>query len=358
VNLGMIKPLMFAAAVVSASAVYGRCRISPCEKGYVVVTDYLQSVDVGCDVSDAIQKVIDDNPNRTIYFPDGTYVISKPIVTPADPTKSVALELSNYAVIKAASGWDNAEAMIRLGGKEPANDITTPGSNYYFSGGVVDGSGRAKGISVDGGRETVIRDASIKNVSLGIHIKLGANSGSSDADVHDVNITGNCTPECVGVLVEGHDNTFTNMRIGGVNIGFLIRSAANCLRNIHPLYYSGDDGYDDSCGFVDEDGCNWYDFCYSDEFATAFRADGDRSLFNNCYAYWYSSRGRKHVGFSSKGVFNSAVMNFHMGLSEHNRTAENKILEAGEPGGSGSFSNLHIVDDRFVTDFSHENYVK
>ena len=49
--------------------------LSPKQKGYVVVTDYIKN-DGKKDVSDAIQKIIDNNPNRTIYFPDGTYLIS------------------------------------------------------------------------------------------------------------------------------------------------------------------------------------------------------------------------------------------------------------------------------------------
>ena len=53
-------------------------------KGYVVVSDYVD-VNSGKDVSDALQKIIDENPNRTIYFPDGVYLISKPILTPAEP---------------------------------------------------------------------------------------------------------------------------------------------------------------------------------------------------------------------------------------------------------------------------------
>ncbi|NBJ04843.1 hypothetical protein D1647_01385 [Alistipes sp. Z76] len=345
-------------SIIAVAAIFaGFAQNIPAEKGYVVVTDYL-TADGASDVSDAIQKIIDDNPNRTIYFPDGTYIISEPIVTPADPRKSVALELSNYAVIKAAPGWAHTEAMIRLGGKDAANDIETAGSNYYLSGGVIDGGGTAKGVSIDGGRETVIRNTSIKNVSLGLHVKRGANSGSSDADIFGVNIVGNNRPDCVGVLVEGYDNTFSNMRIGGVYIGFLIRSEANCLRNIHPLYYGDDEHYASSCGFLDEAQNNWYDFCYSDEFATAFRINGGRSLYNNCYAYWYSKRGKKHVAFGTKGKFESDVMNFNMGLGEHNSTAENKILEAAEEGGSGMFFNLHILDPRFITDFSHEKYSK
>ena len=323
--------------------------------GYVVVK---VKADGKRDVSDAIQKIIDENPNRTIYFPDGVYLISKPILTPAEPTKSVALELSNYAIIKAAEGWSHDEAMIRLGGKDAANNIRTPGSNYYLEGGIIDGSGVAKGISIDSGRETVIRNTSIKSVVVGIHVKHGANSGSSDSDIFGVNIVGNNTPESIGVLVEGYDNTFTNMRIGGVHFGFKIRSQANMLRNIHPLYYGSNNSYETSCGFLDEAGCNWYDFCYSDEFATAFRITKSASHYNNCFAYWYSKRGTKHTIFKSDGEFNSAVMNMHAGHRQHNATTENKILEVGKDGGKGHFAYLHIDDESVVTDRTHEKYMK
>ena len=328
---------------------------SPNNKGYIVVTDYITT---NGDVSDIIQKIIDDNPNRTIYFPDGVYIISKPIVTPAHPKKSVALELSNFAIIKAAEGWSHDEAMIRLGGKDAANDISTPGSNYYLDGGVIDGSGVAKGVSIDGGRETVVRNTSIKNVVLGLHVKRGANSGSSDCDISGVNIVGINTPESVGVLVEGYDNTFTNMRIGGVCTGFVIRSQANSLRNIHPLFYGANSDYHTSCGFLDEAGCNWYDFCYSDEFTVAFRTTKYGSRYNNCFAFWYSKRSEKHTIFKADGKFDSDVMNMHAGHRKYNAAAKNIILEVGEDGGKGKFFNLHVDDESVLTDTAHVKYLR
>ena len=343
--------------LLAACVVFSVSGHSAKQKGYVVVTDYVKA-NGKRDVSDAIQKIIDENPNRTIYFPDGLYLISKPILTPADPKKSVSLELSNYAVIKAMEGWNHDEAMIRLGGKDPFNNITIPGANYYLEGGVIDGSDVAKGVSIDSGRETVIRNTSIKGVVLGIHVKYGANSGSSDADIHSVNIVGNKTPQAVGVLVEGYDNTFTNMRIGGVHIGFVIRSEANSLRNIHPLYYGSNDSYATSCGFVDERQNNWYDFCYSDEFATAFKINGGRSLYNNCFAYWYSKRGDEHVVFCSDGPFNSDVMNMNVGFGQHNATKENKILEVAQPGGTGSLFNLHVGNVNVITSQAHIPYMR
>ena len=150
--------------------------------GYLIATDHLPN-DGTADISDALQRLIDDNPNRTIFFPDGVYLLSKPVLTPADPQRSVDLQLSNYAILRASESWSNTEAMIRLGAAHPANNIYIPGSNYGLCGGVIDGNGRAKAVSIDGGRETYIRNTNIKNAVIGVHIKYGANNGSSDCDI-------------------------------------------------------------------------------------------------------------------------------------------------------------------------------
>ena len=69
-------------------------------RGYIIVTDTIPA-DGSRDVSDELQKLIDENPNRTIFFPDGIYRLNKPICTPAHPERSVDLQLSNYAVLQA-----------------------------------------------------------------------------------------------------------------------------------------------------------------------------------------------------------------------------------------------------------------
>ena len=234
-----------------------------------------------------------------------------------------------------------------------------PYGNYYLAGGIIDCRGVAKGISIDGGRETVVRNCSIKGSIVGLHIKRGANSGSSDSDISGVNIVGCSKPNAVGVLVEGYDNTFTNMRIGGVHVGFILKSGANSLRNIHPLYYGRNEEYQSSCGFIDEAGTNFFDFCYSDEFATAFRTTRSRcSIFTNCFAYWYSKRGTKHVVFKADGRFESNVVNLNVGIGKHNATNENIILEYGESGGKGLFDNLYIRDPKLITDNAHKAFVE
>lgn len=303
-------------------------------KGYVVVTDYIKA-DGHTDVASALQDLIDRNPNRTLFFPDGTYCVSRPILTPADPQKSVSLVLANYACIRAIGEWPTHEAVIRLGGKDPFNTIYVPGSNYGLTGGIIDGSNVANGVSIDSGRETRVSGVSIKRTVVGLHVKHGANSGSSDADIVDVNITGNGTTESVGLLVEGFDNTFTNMRIADVNTGVWLKSAGNSLRNIHPLYiYRNTQKYETSCGFKVERGSNWMYYCYSDQMATGFLlGKGARVHLTDCYCYWYKGAGCPfQTAIECDGKFEGVATAFQADF--HNDCKTIALLK-GEPGGKG-----------------------
>ena len=315
---------------------------------YLVVTDFVKA-DGKTDVADAIQKVIDSNPNRTLFFPDGTYLLSHSLLTPADPTKSVHLVLSNYAILKAADNWpSDGGAIVRLGGEHPYNSIYINGSNYGIEGGIIDGSGIADGISIDSGRETRICRVSIKKTRIGIHILRGANSGSSDADISDVNIVGNNTIQSVGVLVEGYDNTFTNMRIAAVHYGIWCKTGGNCFRNIHPLFSFGDNQeYDSSCGFVIERGDNWMNFCYSDQFATGFRLSrGIRCNLTDCFVFWYNGKVPFQTAIHCDGTLESIVTSMHAGF--HGDCQTITMLEADE-GGRGVL--LHpVCPERLYSD--------
>lgn len=305
--------------------------------GYVVITDYVKA-NTGKDVSDEIQKVIDDNPRRTIYFPDGEYIISKPILTGGSYKTAVSLELANFAIIKASSDWNSDEAMIRLGGKDRAWDIFPTGTNNFICGGVLDGSGLAKGLSIDSGREYSIRNVSIKYVTLGLHVKYNSEYGSNDSDIFNVNIVGTGLKGSIGLLIEGFDNTFTNMRIANFEIGVKLTGAGNFMRNLHPLFIYGDKiDYVDSIGFYDVSGGNWYDICYPDNFATGFRMLGKTmSTYNNCYCYWYSITGGVEVGFMSEGKFNSIIKGSRVDLRAE---TQNAYLKVAESGGSGTVEN-------------------
>lgn len=326
-----------------------------CCPGYVVVTDHIPA-DGTQDVSDALQKIIDENPNRTIYFPDGLYRIGKPLLTPAHPEKSVALRLSNYAVIQAAENWNSSEALIRLGASHFANDIRTNGSNYSLIGGILDGRNVAGGVSIDGGRETMIRDVSIKHATIGLYIKTGANNRSSDADIYGVNIIGSGSPESIGVLVEGFDNTLSNMRIADVQYGVILRSCGNMLRSIHPLYTCRYEDYENSCGFWDQAGNNWYDYCYADHFGIGYRnAPGVSSTYLNSFCMWYAPKGSCHTVFRADGSFNSTVNNLRVGF--HAEFDNNVLLSVEKTGGPGWMENVSVSHKRLISS-AHEPHLR
>ena len=327
----------FAAAGVCADA-------APATRmGYVVVTDYV-AADGKTDAADAIQRLIDANPNRTLWFPDGTYLLSKPICTPAQPRKSVDLQLSNYAILKAAPGWTNTEAMVRLGGIHPANDIRTPGSVYSLTGGIIDGSGVAKGVSIDSGRETRVRCVSMKNVRVGLHIKRGANSGSSDADIADVHIYGNGAKDSIGVLIEAHDNTLSNMRIAHVNTGVKLLGGGNLLTNIHPLFTGSNGPYGGTVGFADFDNNNSYNRCYSDHFSTGwfFGANSKIAYMDGCMCYWYAKTpGERQTAIRCEKRYSALSSKMWIGFTgKDNQT--NSVIVTGEPGGKGVLEDPHL----------------
>ncbi len=298
------------------------------ELGYVVITDY-KLKDHKETYADMINRVIAENPGKTIYFPDGNYNIGKPIVIPADPAKSVSLRLSHLATIRAETTWaDPSVAMIRIGvedtetgaetetAAETETEKTLPKmdeagiSNLrstYVMGGVIYGSRVASGISIEGGKDALLYNVSIKSTQVGIHIKYASNElGATYTNVDNVNITGNDKADSIGVLVEGTHNTFSNMRIASIHTGVKCTETGknNIFRNLHPL--AGTGFGNTTVGFYDMSDGNNYDVCYSDQFETGYvMYENTVGVYNGAFCYWYSERNGYHVGFRTVGNFNS-----------------------------------------------------
>ncbi len=345
---------------------------------FVLVTAYAQP-NTGADVADEIQQCIDENPNKTIYFPDGEYLISKPILTSAHAEKSVSLKLADFAVIKAdknSTAWNTytpgtayqqsnddttiKDCMIRLGAKDSTfNSLQLPaGSVYSLTGGIIDGNGVANGVSVDGGRETRISDLSMKNIGMvGLHVKYGVNGGSSDIDVTNVHIVADGLDGSIGVVCRGHDNSFSNMRINGFQTGFKISGGGNFIEHVHPLYYSSidsetgvnngknDDKYLSEADYIStvafhetQIGNNFYDNAYSDQYRTGFIiADGSMSSYDTCFAMWWSDWGPQS-GFYAAGNFHGIIDSARVDFS-HSVVDECTFFSAGSSGCLGVVIN-------------------
>ncbi len=303
----------------------------------------------GEDAADALQALIDANPNRTIYIPDGTYLLSHPVATQAAPQFAVSLRLDDFAILKAAPDFPAGQPLVRLGGTHPSRDIRAPGSVYGLYGGILDGSGIADGVAIESGRETRVQNVSMKNVRIGLHVLHGANSGSADCDIRDVHVVGNRARDSIGLLVEAHDNTFTNMRIYDCVTGVRVRGAGNRFTNIHPLWSCSPEWYAEGVGFDDGSAANTYLCSYSDQYSTGwlFREKTGTSFLLQCTSFWYApTPGQRHTAIRCEGPFTAICS--AMNVSFRDAQAINAILLA-EPGGSGVFRDP-IFNEELLND--------
>ena len=264
---------------------------------YVNVTEYVLP-NTGENIAYFLQEIIDKNPNRCIYFPAGEYVIAEPLKTSSNPNYSVSILLDDGAVIKAADNWRGTgdNALICLGGTEIVNDIKSKGSYYTLIGGVLDANGKANGIAVSGGRETVVRNICIKNPKIGISIPRGTNNMSADCDFEDITIIGEGRHGTIGVYGNACDNTYTNIRIYDMNIGMDCGYGGE-VKSIYVINTEKSAAIADSTvGFTK--GSPRMTECYTENCATGFNMDRD-TMLNECTSVWTSASWKKQVMFDT-----------------------------------------------------------
>ena len=262
---------------------------------YVVVTDYI-SPNAKKDVHGILQMLIDKNPRRTIYFPDGEYLISAPLIMPGKAVESVSLRFSDGAVLKATDNFkrgNGISALIGTGTLSNESNIKTYGSYYSIVGGIFDGNGRAdEAIHITYSRECLIRGMLIKNVKSGIYVDRGVVTYSADVDIEDVTIIGKGAAGSKGIKIIGTDSTYTNIRIYDMEIGIDNDGAGSLFKNIY-IYntLTTNMNYQYTVGIraMKNLNDNWYSQCYVENYLTAYELSG-RSIFFDCSAKWTSEQ--------------------------------------------------------------------
>jgi hypothetical protein len=303
--------------------------IAQTKNDYIVVTDFI-SANTGEDLYDPLQMLINKNPGRTLYFPDGEYLISRSLETSSKATDSTSFYLSSGATIGAHKNWRSQgqkNALISLGSLEEENNIRTPGSNFYVMGGRLDGKGKTDGIYLEAGRETLIKNVVIVNVIYGIYVKNGVNNGSSDTDIDDVTIIGTGTHNSYGIITVGYDNTISNARIYHTKVGMKVSSGtfvADCTAE-NTAKISGGTGF-----LCSGTGDAWYSDCTSIDFDVAFDIGSTKGFYKQCNAFWPSNIGTQHIAFKANSL-RSAIIGCSADFPESE--AESAFLTAS--GGSG-----------------------
>ncbi len=251
-------------------------QIKKTENDFLVVTDFVKA-NTGADITRYLQAIITQNGGRTVYFPDGEYVISRPLIFSAVAAKSTTVYMSGGAVLKASDDWqasNELNAMICIGGdfdgKNHVNDNRSNGSYFGVFGGTFDCNNKADGIAIVSSRESVIYGSNIKNPNIGIQIYKGANGTSSDADLENITITG-CNKEgSVGVLITGADNNLTDIKIYDMEIGVSTTAASYACQNVQCIRtdkYADAENYNKTIGFY---GHGKLLNCYVENYATAY----------------------------------------------------------------------------------------
>lgn len=294
-------------------------------KDYVLISNYISDDPTEQDMSVIIQRAIDENPGKTIYFPDGKYNMSKTVIIPSAEGKGVSFRLSNYAILGPSTSWDDTcTALVQYGAESDSKPDAGVHSNYIM-GGAFECNARLTAIEINGGGRLFVNNVSIKNAKLGIHLKTNAAYNT----VENVNITANSANSTKGVFVEGTNNTLINMRIYRVLVGVHLTGGDNVLINIHPLF-SGTNSIN-AIAFNDESTGNRYNICYSDQFMVGFKlASHTRSHFDSCYAYWWQAISNE-IGFLCEGEFNSIITDTFINFTNvNNNTQSHYIYFLGE----------------------------
>lgn len=305
---------------------------------YVTPQMYGAVADGSTDDTEAIINAIQDNPGATIFFPEGTYIISRTLSTSAIYNRSNSFILSPYAVIKASTAWDSNTYpyMITLGGAEAANNTREPGSTYgIMGGGAIDGNNRAGGVAIMSGRHTYISNITITNfINSGIYIAPGANNGSSDADITNVILIGTADVDNIGLNIAGSDNVVKNVRADSVRTGVYMTGTGNYLDSVHPLFIYNPSYYDTSIGFNIASNANNFTDCYADGFRIGFHFDDPAyTTMTDCTVFWYSNSMLENTAIECTNNFHANVKGLTVRFRETATTRE--VLKTGYDYGHG-----------------------
>lgn len=279
-----------------------------------------------------IQYAIDSNPNGTVYFPNGTYLISEPIVTSANYQKTVSLKLEKNSIVKANESFEENEFILKIGGKDTENQsLYSIGVRSMLQGGIFDCNNIASGISIYGISPT-IKDTEIRNCGLiGIDVPYGMHAGSTDCLISNVIIMGTNVIESIALNVAGFDNIFDNIRTSKTEIGINVIGGGNYFNNVHPMQSNNDTTrYNNTIGFLVDAWNNTFNNCYSDNFSIGFlNKNSKRNYYNNLTAFWYSGGNYNNKAFVEEVNLTSIIEGLFVEFHDTNGT--HSIIECTNP---------------------------
>lgn len=246
------------------------------------------------DDTEAIQYAINDNQFGTIYFCDGTYLISDTIKTYVDNTKQCNINMEKNTVIRAS---ESLPCLIELGGLGGNNEGVN-NRMRYISGGVIDALNCESGIKInENAMGITIKDLEIKGFSTyGIYVPVGNTLYSSDLLIDNCYINGpGSNYNTYGIYLGRPDNNIVNSRINAVKVCVRANYGGQFLNNVHGLgigYNVSDNTWFNNTVFMHHTGgsCIQISNCYCDTFQTFVKSEtSDDFNVNNSMFFSYLS---------------------------------------------------------------------
>lgn len=217
----------------------------------------------------------------------GLVEISSPIAIPF----GVSIKFSPFTRIKASNNFSGAYVLTYTGGSAFSN-LTVPSplggidnhTNIIFSGGIIDGNGKASCFKCSGFKHITIENMSFHNGKVhGLAI---------DGDHAYEAVVTNCYAKtfitgCEGNIafyINKHDCHFTDCIVVDYTIGFKVIGTANKFTRCH--VWGGIVGYpdshptlDDSINFEIVGGSNQFISCYADTAKIGVKCTGSNNVF-------------------------------------------------------------------------------
>ena len=323
----------------------------------------------------SIKKCIDENKNKTIYFPVGNYKITSPINVSYKLGDGVNILLDHDARIFADSEMDY---MFHLGYSTDGsiNDVRPRESTdkRFFIGGSLDCCYKAKTcVRFDYNIGYTFRDVNIFHYTeKGIHTGFYNNGFSCEGFFNNVVLTTWSKYNTIGILNNSLDNHFTDIVVVGSIIGIQDEKGGLYTR-VHPIMDTdtGEEFYN-SIAFYIKSREGRFEYCYADGYRISFKFDYTPNgkldvnpMIEKPFIYlWGSNSNEKYAFFTERKDNVIQVKGGYIKVPDTNF----KVLNIGD-GTLDRFGNLHktfkfstikdiVIEDKHLLDKSDLIYSK
>lgn len=248
------------------------------------------------DDTEVLQDLIDNNPKKTLYFPNGDYLISSPLVVPADADLSVSFKLDHYARIFTET---EIESLFEIGKVIIEGRSNQDNDWLWFEGGILDCTNTTYGF-YGHARKGYIRIDKTKFVNItnyGLYLDYQSGEiNSGNAKITNCAFWGvnSCTSDIsTAIYSKSADNEFVNIRIQRTKKG-VVSKGGNIFNDFHmttqwPSGQLDETLYNQTVGFELE-GVNFLSQCYVDTYAKSFKVSSGNQYLTECFTYyWYSN---------------------------------------------------------------------